>query len=473
VKLCTGRKLKAKNKYERISIAYRVAKNGINVRINKRNYNIRYPPSVWRTLSIQSKHFLSDNLVSLVGMQLPFFLGSKKIRYASSFPLLEPFFREVNILSAPFCSDADGKPVADTLKQFINAQHKFKNYKIKKPQLDFEPEEKSVVTFTFGKDSLLSYAVCKEIGLEPLPVYIREPDLKGMYENKHKKMLQKKFIKEFRKRVLNLDYGLGHIHYSESWKDVQPTNFGSTTQLTEYALCLVPFMKKYCASYLVFGNEKSCSDSHYTDDGFESNPVYDQSASWMLRIKAILSIMTRNMCTGMSVVEPLHEIAIIKVLYNRYKKLAKYQTSCFADNENGVDSRWCCNCSKCARMFIFLLANGINPKKVDINRNMLDKKSKPLYPLFNANKGIPDNKIVVYYDLSEFGRDEQLLAFYLAYKKGAKGYLIDEFKKKFLKEAKRKEDELYKKFFKVHNSITMPYNIKKQVISIYKEELGR
>ncbi|MCX6709798.1 MAG: hypothetical protein NTV63_02470 [Candidatus Woesearchaeota archaeon] len=463
-----------KNRYEKVKLSYRITKRGLHVHINKRVYPINYPLSVWKNFSRNSKHFLSDNLLSVVGMQLPFMLNSKKVIYSSSFPMLEPFFRELSIFSAPACVDADRKSVSESLKQYLNVQHKFRNYKIKKPNIQFEPEEKSIVTFTFGKDSLMSYAICKELGLEPLPIYVKEPDLSGMYENKHKHVLQEKFRKEFGQKVINLEYGLGYARYSERFPELQPTQFGSTSQLTEYALSLLPFLKKHKASYMVFGNEKSCSDSYFTNEGFESNPVFDQSSNWMMRIKSILSIVTRNQCTAMSVVEPLHEIAITKILHNRYKNLAKYQTSCFADNDNGMNSRWCCSCSKCARMNIFMLACGIDPKSADLRSNMLGRESMPLYPIFNKfnkEKNSDDGRIKPY-DMSGLGKDEQLLAFYMAYKNGAKGFLIEQFRKKFLNEAKSREDELMKKFFSVHNSITMPYKIRKSVEGIYKEELA-
>ena len=53
------------------------------------------------------------------------------------------------------------------------------------------------------------------------------------------------------------------------------------------------------------------------------------------------------------------------------------------------------------------------------------------------------------YEKSKEAYDQQLLAFYLAYRNKAKGYLIDLFKKKYLKQAKQREDELINKFLKV------------------------
>ena len=66
-----------------------------------------------------------------------------------------------------------------------------------------------------------------------------------------------------------------------------------------------------------------------------------------------------------------------------------------------------------------------------------------------------------------------MFAFYLAYKRGAEGYLIEKFKKKYLKEAEKRKDELYAKFFKLYKSETMSDSVKDKVLKIYEEEIKR
>ena len=94
----------------------------------------------------------------------------------------------------------------------------------------------------------------------------------------------------------------------------------------------------------------------------------------------------------------------------------------------------------------------------------MGKEDKKYYSLFNP-------KTKDFYELMQEKKDQQLLAFYLAYKNGVKGYLINLFKKKFLKQAIEREDELYRKFLKPQLSVTMPRELKKKVLSIYREEL--
>ena len=58
----------------------------------------------------------------------------------------------------------------------------------------------------------------------------------------------------------------------------------------------------------------------------------------------------------------------------------------------------------------------------------------------------------------------------MAYKKGVSGYLIDKFKRKYLSEAKRRKEELIKKFLSVYPN-ELPLKLKDRVLKIYKEEL--
>ena len=112
--------------------------------------------------------------------------------------------------------------------------------------------------------------------------------------------------------------------------------------------------------------------------------------------------------------------------------------SCFSEEE-ARKRRWCGVCEKCARIYIFLKALDISPERVGFYQNdMLSLKKKNLYVIFNGENDSSS------YGGSGLGKDEQLLAFYLAYKNGVKGQLIDLFKKNYLKEVEEKKKSLLK-----------------------------
>jgi len=113
---------------------------------------------------------------------------------------------------------------------------------------------------------------------------------------------------------------------------------------------------------------------------------------------------------------------------------------------------------------LFLKALGIDPKLAFFQRNMLTKKNKHLFPLFNKK---PKRA----YERTKGSRDEQLLAFYLAYRHGIKGDLIDLFKRSHQKEADKRKDELFKTFFCFHPTGNLPPELQKKVHGIYEQEM--
>jgi len=153
------------------------------------------------------------------------------------------------------------------------------------------------------------------------------------------------------------------------------------------------------------------------------------------------------------------------ILVHRYPNIAKYQMSCFTENEFGVDYRWCHHCSVCAKMYLLCVGSGINPKLIGLKEDMLKKDFKGFYTLFGGKSSLT-------YANTGIARDEQLFAFYCATKKGVKGDLIDGFRgSHFFQEAKEREDELFKTFCTLYESISVPKQLKDDIKSIYKEEL--
>ncbi len=146
--------------------------------------------------------------------------------------------------------------------------------------------------------------------------------------------------------------------------------------------------------------------------------------------------------------------------------MARYQMSCWSETRQAKKKRWCGHCSKCARIYIFFLALGLDPKTVDFKDEMLSSKNRRYYSIFDKADGGLDG-----YDATRLGRDEQILAFYLAYKRGLRGGIMNDFIRERLTEAGRRERELRHTFFSLYPANTVPEELKPQVLSIFKREL--
>ena len=136
---------------------------------------------------------------------------------------------------------------------------------------------------------------------------------------------------------------------------------------------------------MFWAHEQSCNDFFTDSEGYSINPVFEQSRRWLLTSNNLARDLGSN-ATFSSIIEPIHEIAIMKILHKRYPRIAKFQTSCELSEKPKGDGRWCENCSKCGRIYMFLLAHGINPKTVGFKHDLTRQKYHHLYALFASNR---------------------------------------------------------------------------------------
>ncbi len=442
-----------------------LTRNGISTTVLNKKYFVRYNTKCWKNYKQSMKNFLSDNVSFLGSFHLPIFFGDNNIKFNTSEPLIKPWIYQMMTKYIPYSSDADKISTSQFLIKFLNLEFEFNDSNIKLPENDFDVEERALINFTFGKESLVTLGICDEIGLENNLVYFESPT--SRIETKIKRGYSLIFSKRFNKKINRVRTNFYDLCDAANFNKNQ-TEWGYGNELTQYAIQSLPIINENKTKFIIFGNEKSCNDFYINSEGYKSYPVFDQSSDWTKELNNMIRIITNNKTSVFSIVEPINELAVIKILHNRYKNLGRFQFSCFPDNHLlPSENAWCHSCTKCLRNFVFLKAIGIDVTSVGFKENLFGKKYTNMFSLFNGTTkhGIP-------YDDSGLNRDEILFAFYLAYKRGESGHAISLFKQKYLDEAKQREDELYKEFSGIFNSRTMPSEIKSKVVSIFKEELS-
>ncbi len=433
-------------------------------------YDINFPEESWKEFPYNYKLLLRDNLAHLSFLDLGIMHNIKKLNYDTPLPLFKSFFMEVILRNLLFYGDCDSVKTVEYITRLCNLELSFKGDHSPPCTFGKETKERAINTLTFGKESLLGWGLAKELGLDPVPVTIIEPDLNTItnqgeriisYENKHKNALIVPFEKEFNTKVYKIINDLGEIRCYANW-GVDETDLGWSTILTQYLFLLLPINYKENAKYMIFGNEND--DCYYvTKDGFRCNPAYEQTKEWMKHMNTMLHNVTQSEVQPTSLVQPLHEIAVCKILYQRYPDVAKYQMSC---PDGAKNQRWCCNCHKCATCFIFMKAHGYDPALAGLP-DMLSNDYKELFPLFTEVK-----EGRTYYS-SGLVRDELLFSFLLATKKGATGDLIDNFKENYMEEAIQREKELRNYFFNISPQFNIPPHLWKKLKPIFEEELAK
>ncbi len=450
---------------KQIHIYSSVTDSGIEISFRESSYPIVYQKPVWKATPKETQTALRDNLALATTMHLPLVLDAPVIVYHSGFPLLEPYFVQNFLKDIPSCTEVDRTSTDEIIRKFFNTDYRFLDSEVVYPsQEPVDSVSGAIVGTSFGKDSLLTYAVAGEIGLEPEMVYVIEQSM--TYEQKHKTELARRFKDEFGKELNVLRHETGKFR-DYPYLEVPFTEMGWGLQTTEYALELIPFAYALKSKYLLFGNEQTAASTYMDAEGrWTVHPCYDQSHHWTVHIDQITQMFSgRSVRTG-SLIEPLMDMMIQYILAHRYPQIAKYQMSCFTETESGRDYHWCHNCSICAKMYLMCAGSGIDPQKIGLRVNMLEPQYRRFFTLFGGKS------ITMTYAHTQLGRDEQLFAFYLAAKKGVKGGLVEEFKASPLyQEAKDREDELWETFCSLYTSISVPKELKNSVNSIYREEL--
>jgi len=394
-------------------------KKGMEVKFKNKKFKLVYPERIWKSYPREIKNVLIDNLAHLLTINAPLVAGKKELKYNTSFPLFRSFFNNLVINSLPAAVEDYDIDTKEVIKEFLDINYEFKDFHIKMPYYDTDLEERAIVLLSFGKDSLLSLAVCNEIELDPVSVYVNETV--SPTEHKIKIKFGKKISEEFGLKFFVVKNEMEKLNDFEFW-DKDESCIGYTHMVSGFCFIALPFTHHFKSKHIVVGNQQDLNFSFCNKDGFLTYPSFDQTRQWMKQQNIMMEILTSGKVGVTSVIEPLTIIAITRILHKRYKEFGKYQVSCDSLDAS-TEERWCHECSMCAKISILMKANGINTKLVGLRSNFLDKKHKELYCLF-------DGKETDCYEKSKEAKEEQLLAFYLAYKNGQRGYLMDLFKKR-------------------------------------------
>ncbi|PIP62968.1 hypothetical protein COW98_01280 [Candidatus Roizmanbacteria bacterium CG22_combo_CG10-13_8_21_14_all_35_9] len=443
-----------------IHVFRKIKRTGVEIKIKKKKYLLRYPAYIWNKFPKSLHRTFADSVTYIATWHLPL-VESSSIIYHFPHPPIESIFFKMLLYSIPMnIFEEKSLYTSELLKNFYNAnfQTQFRglNFTNSGKKVKKQLKEKAILLFSIGKDSLLTYGLLKELAVTPILVFMREPQ--SAFENAHKKRLADKFYKKFNEEVDFFPLSIGRL------RQAIDLCWGWDIILSQYSFILVPYYFYHQARYLFFGNEQSCNFCLRDKENYLVNPVFEQSVPAMQLLQDIPQLFFIQTHIG-SLVEPIHEIFITYILHHRYPEIGRFQMSCFSEEEAAKKKRWCGVCEKCARMYIFFKALGISPERVGFyNNDMLSFKKEKYYVLFNG-----ENNISVYGG-SGLGRDEQLLAFYLAYKNGVKGELIYKFKSLFLEEAEKKKEKLIKEYFGIHSSYSLPSSLRKKTLRIFEKE---
>lgn len=441
-----------------------VTSTGFNIYINNKLISIPYPKQIWKRFPSALKKPFSDALSVFVTRHFGY-TKERSLFYNFPAPSPYPLFYQgylYSIAGAPYEFPDNQWTIAELLKQAYNSEFRVSFSGIPYSIPSIKPHTlyptRVCIPFSFGKDSLLAFALLRKFNYAVTPIYLQEPSSSD--EINIKLELVKKFQRMFSQPIRTIPLPLGALR--EAGGDM----WGWDLLLLQYSLFLLPYLFAGRCQYFVWSNEQNLTGTIKNPEGYLINPTFDQTAHWTLLSNTMLrSFFINTQMT--SIVEPLYEMVMLSLLHHKFSEIGSFQLSCDVPKKPKKGHRWCGKCHECARQYILMLGAGVNPKRVGLMEDMLSIKKINLHHFFNhyeEKDGIN----------SQFQSEtERKLAFYLAYKRGVKGDLISQFKKQFLPEIEAKKNQLINTYFSVRSSFGMPDELKKILLPYYQKEMKR
>ncbi len=217
-----------------------------------------------------------------------------------------------------------------------------------------------------GKESLLTYAMLKEIGADVHPLYVNEsgghwrtalPAYRHFKENYPNTARVWTNVDRFYTFMLDQMRIIRKDH-REVWADTYPLRL---CIFPVYVFLLLPIFAKRWIGNLLIGSEFDDPRlSSYFAGIQHFFGVYDQTQDFDVRMEQWFSKRMPGM-RQWSAVRTISGMIVERILTSRYPEMARLQRSCHSCRFNHGDLLPCGKCSKCQGVLLFLLANNIEP----------------------------------------------------------------------------------------------------------------
>ncbi len=211
-----------------------------------------------------------------------------------------------------------------------------------------------------GKDSLLSFGLIKEVGREVHPIFINESGRHWFTALNAFRYFNNRFP-ETTKVWTNSDrmfsWMLRHLpfirpNFASLRSDEYPIRLWT---VAVFLLGALPLLRKRSIGRLILGDEFDTTSRRSHQGITHYDGLYDQSRYFDNALTRYYIQKGWNI-TQFSILRPLSEILIEKILVKRYPDLQRNQMSCHATHIEGKRVFPCGRCEKCRRIVGMLVA---------------------------------------------------------------------------------------------------------------------
>ncbi len=446
-----------------LQVTTRLTTDGMALRCRGRKWRLSYPDGIWGAAPASLRRFLHEQFAALFTINVPQVSGAAALTLDTPMPLFWQRYRAVVQESIPYAVEGTQYDTATVIRDFHNTRYGFADGVPALPPATWpRPGDTAILPFSCGKDSLSTLALCRELGLRPVCVYI--DDTVSPSENRLKHRYLRAIGRDLGVRTYIVRNELEQFADVDYWH--KPSSLlPYSHMLTGFMLAALPVAYRERAAWIIPGNQQDMNYPFVNKDGYRTYPSVDQTAAWLREQHLLVQQATAGRVGVCSLIEPFTNLALMGLLTRRYPEVARHEISC--DSLDISDEpRWCHACNKCARLYLFTAAAGIDPALVGFHTSMFGKGKERCFSLFRGEE-------TDCYEMSVQARDQQLLAFRLAADAGFTGACIDRFRRQFAREEQRRHRELLRAYLDLQPAPNLPAPLRRDVARLYADHRRR
>ncbi|NIO27675.1 MAG: creatininase family protein [Candidatus Latescibacteria bacterium] len=263
--------------------------------------------------------------------------------------------------------------------RYLRAELIFESFSSRE-RITWEPSNsnrnKIAVLSSGGKDSLLSYGLLNELGYEVHPIFGNESGRHwftalNAYRHFHENVANTTRVWMTSDRMFAwMLRRLPFIRpdFAQLRSDEYPIRLWTVAVFLFGAL---PLVRKRGAARLVIGDEHDTSARTTYHGITHYDGLYDQSRYFDNALSRYYAKKSWPL-SQFSLLRPLSELMIERVLVQRYPNLFAHQMSCHAATTVGKRAYPCGKCEKCRRIVGMVLANGGDPTRCGYTKQQID-----------------------------------------------------------------------------------------------------
>ncbi len=218
-----------------------------------------------------------------------------------------------------------------------------------------------------GKESLLSHALVSEIGAEAHPIFVNESGRHwftalNAYRHFVSDVPNTSRVWTNSDRLFN--WMLRHLSFIRpDFQSVRSDEYPIRLwTVAVFLFGILPLVRNRGLGRVVIGDEFDTTRRVFHQGIAHYDGLYDQSRFFDARLTRYYQKKQWSV-SQFSILRPLSELLIERILVERYPELQRLQTSCHAASVEGERVRPCGRCEKCRRVVGMLKAVGADPQR--------------------------------------------------------------------------------------------------------------